>query len=116
MTKKNNLIDSELSVVCATIKVCLVQLHSDVSAGLTFSPVCLRCCKKHEGRSVDGKRRKIHSFFVTTTAGEDDTSEGNPGNSNGDVVDVAPPVPAPEDEAAAELAAAELAAAESAPR
>ena len=48
-------------------------------------------------------------FFVTTTAGEDETSEGNPGNSNGDAVDVAPPVPASEDESAAELAAADSA-------
>ena len=36
--------------------------------------------------------------------GEDKTSEGNPGNSNGDAVDVAPPVPGPEDESAAEPA------------
>ena len=34
-------------------------------------------------------------------------SEGNPGNSNGDSVDVAPPVPEPEVEVAAESAAAE---------
>ena len=33
---------------------------------------------------------KIQSFFVTTTAGEDETCEGNPGNSNGDAFDVAP--------------------------
>ena len=50
---------------------------------------------------------KIRSFFVTTTAGEDETSEGNPENSNRDAVDVAPSVPAHEDEAAAERTTAE---------
>ena len=45
---------------------------------------------------------KIRSFFVTITAGEDETSEGNPENSKRDAVDVALSVPAPEDEAAAE--------------
>ena len=38
----------------------------------------------------------------TTTAGEDETSEGNPENSTRDAVDIAPSVPAPENEAAAE--------------
>ena len=42
----------------------------------------------------------IRSFCVTTTAGEDETSAGNPENSKRDAVDVAPSVPAPEDEAA----------------
>ena len=51
--------------------------------------------------------RKIHSFFVTTTAGDDETSEGNPRNSNGDSVDIAPPVPQPEVEVGAESVAAE---------
>ena len=55
---------------------------------------------------------KIRSFFVITTAGEDETSEGNPENSNRDAVDVAPSVPAPEDEAAAEPAPENEAAAE----
>ena len=50
---------------------------------------------------------KIRSIFVTTTAGEDETSEGNPGNRKGDAVDVTPSVPAPEDEAAAEPTTAE---------
>ena len=50
---------------------------------------------------------KILSFFVTTTASEDETSEGNPENSKRDAVDVAPSVPAPEDEAAAEPTTAE---------
>ena len=45
---------------------------------------------------------KIQSFFVTTTACEDETSEGNPGNRNDDAVDVVPPLPAPENESAAE--------------
>ena len=56
---------------------------------------------------------KIRSFCVTTTTGgEDETSEGNPENSKHDVVDVAPSVPAPEDEAAAEPAPEDEAAAE----
>ena len=38
---------------------------------------------------------KIRSFFVTTTVGEDKTSEGNPENSKRDAVDVAPSVPTP---------------------
>ena len=42
---------------------------------------------------------KIRSIFVTTTASEDETSEGNPGNRKGDAVDVTPSVAAPEDEA-----------------
>ena len=39
---------------------------------------------------------------MTTTTAEDETSAGNPENSKRDAVDVAPSVPAPEDEAAAE--------------
>ena len=50
---------------------------------------------------------KIRCIFVTTTASEDETSEGNPENSKRDAVDVAPSVPAPEDEAAAEPTTAE---------
>ena len=47
---------------------------------------------------------KIQSgFFVTTTAGEDETSEGNRGNVKDDVVDVAPPVPTPEGPVVQEL-------------
>ena len=38
--------------------------------------------------------------FRNHHSGEDETTEGNPGNRNGDTVEVAPPVPAPEDEAA----------------
>ena len=45
---------------------------------------------------------KIRRFFLTTPAGEDETSEGNPENSKRDAVDVAPSVPAHEDEPAAE--------------
>ena len=52
---------------------------------------------------------KVRIFFVITTAGEDETSEGNRENSKHDAVDVAPSVPAPEDEAAAEPATAEQA-------
>ena len=57
-------------------------------------------------------KSKIRTFFVTTTADEDETSEGNPENSNRDAVDVAPSVPAPEDEAAAEPTMKEPATAE----
>ena len=57
---------------------------------------------------------KIQSFFVTTTAGEDETFEGNTENRKRDAVDVAPSVPAPpEDEAAVEPAPGNEAAAES---
>ena len=35
---------------------------------------------------------KSQNCFETTTAGEDETSEGNPANGNGDAVDVTPPV------------------------
>ena len=64
--------------------------------------------QKNERRSVDrtidavAGTSQIRSFFVTSTSGEDETSEGNPENSKRDAVDVAPSVPAPEDEAAAE--------------
>ena len=51
--------------------------------------------KKRRLDNVVAGTSKIQSFFVTTTAGEDETCEGNPGNSNGDVFDVAPPVPPP---------------------
>ena len=55
---------------------------------------------------------QLRSFFVTITAGQDETSEGNPENSKRDAVDVAPSVPAPADEAAAEPAPENEAAAE----
>ena len=55
---------------------------------------------------------KIRNFCVTTTAGEDETSEGNPENSKRDSVDFEPSVPAPEDEAAAEQVPENEAAAE----
>ena len=55
---------------------------------------------------------KIRNLFVTTTAGEDETAKSNPENSKRDTVDVAPSVPAPEDEAAAEPAPENEAAAE----
>ena len=61
--------------------------------------------QKNEGRSVDWIMR--WPARVKSTAGEDETCEENPGNSNGDAFDVAPPVPAPGDESAAETAAAE---------
>ena len=37
---------------------------------------------------------QLRSFFVTITAGQDETSEGNPENSKRDAVDVAPSIPA----------------------
>ena len=45
---------------------------------------------------------KIRRFCLTNTAGEDETSEGNPENSKRDAADVAPSVPAHEVEPAAE--------------
>ena len=71
--------------------------------------------KREKKRRLDNAvadTRKILRFFVTTTAGEDETSEGNPENSNRDAVEVAPSVPAPEDEAAAEPTTVEPATAE----
>ena len=65
--------------------------------------------KREKMRRLDnavGGTSKIQTFFETPKPGEVETSEGNPGNSNGDAVDVAPLVPAPEDEEAAEQAAA----------
>ena len=58
--------------------------------------------KREKNRPLDNAvagTSKIRSIFVTTTAGEDETSEGNPGNRKSDAVDVTPSVPAPEDEA-----------------
>ena len=48
-----------------------------------------------------GRHEWNPDICLTTTAGEDETSEGNPENSKRDAFDVAPSVPAPEDEAAA---------------
>ena len=55
---------------------------------------------------------KIPSFFVTTTASEDETSEDNPENNKRDAFDVAPSVPAHDNEAAAKPTTAEPATAE----
>ena len=73
--------------------------------------------QKNERRSVDWTVRwptlvTSGAFFLTTMAGEDETSECNPENTQRDAVDVAPSVPAPEDEAAAEPAPENEAAAE----
>ena len=91
------------------IKRCLVHLHCDVSVGYTSALVhASGAAKKREKkRRLDNAvadTSNIRSFCVTTAAGEDETSEGNPENSKRDAVDVAPSVPAPEDEEAAELA------------
>ena len=51
---------------------------------------------------------KIQRFFVTTTAGADETPRAIQ-EIEVAAVDVAPPLPAPEDESAAETAAAESA-------
>ena len=37
-----------------------------------------------------GRHEYNPELFVATTAAEDETSEGNPGNRNGDAVEVAP--------------------------
>ena len=69
--------------------------------------------QKNECRSVDWTMRwppRVKSGAFT--AGEDETSEGNPENSKRDAVDVAPSPPAPEDEAAAEPTTTEPATAE----
>ena len=62
--------------------------------------------KKRENKcrldNVVSGTSKIRSLCVTTAAGEDETSEGNPENGKRDAVDVAPSVPAPENEAAVE--------------
>ena len=91
----------------AAIKRGLVQLHCDLSVGAAKK----REKKRRLDNAVAGTS-KIRSFFVTTTAGEDETSEGNPENSKRDAVDVAPSVPAAEDEATAEPAPENEAAAE----
>ena len=68
--------------------------------------------KREKKRRLDNAvtgTSKIQSCFETTTAGEDEPFEGNPANSNVDAVDVTPPVPAPEDEAAAQPPTAERA-------
>ena len=49
----------------------------------------------------------LYGSQILSYSGEDETSEGNPGNRNGDAVYVAPPIPGPEDEAAAVIAAVE---------
>ena len=70
--------------------------------------------KREKNRRLDNAvtgMSKIRSFYVTTTAGEDETSEGNPENCKR----VALSVPAPEDKAAAEPAPEDEAAAEPAP-
>ena len=74
---QTELIDAELSLVSAAIKMCLVTLV------------------------------QLHELsFLTTTAGEDETPEDNPENNKCEAVDVAPSVglPAPEHEAAGQPA------------
>ena len=71
----------------AAIKRYLVQLHCDVYP----SDKRLRFYASGAAKKREKKRRldnavagtsKIRSFFVTTTAGEDETSEGNPEIAN----------------------------------
>ena len=90
----------------AAIKVLTrVQLHlrciRRINVRACMPPVLKNCKKRDKKRRLDNavagtRTSKIQSFFVTTTAGEDETSEGNRGNCNDDVVDVAPAVPAPD--------------------
>ena len=47
-------------------------------------------------------------FSLTTTADKDETSKGNPGNSNGDAVDVVPPVDMAEPRARGPVVPSEL--------
>ena len=111
------LIDAELSVVSAAMKMCLVtlvQLHCDVKypSDKRMRLYAFGAAKKNERRSVDWTMRwparvKSRSFFVTTTAGEDETSEDNPENNKRDAFDVAPSVPAHDNEAAAKPTTAE---------
>ena len=89
---------------CSTSLRCVCRIN--------VRPVCVRCCKQTREDASTGQCRgrgtsKIQTFYETPKPGEVETTEGNPGNSNGgDAVDVAPPVPAPEDEEAAEPEAA----------
>ena len=80
---------------------------SDKRPRLYASGAAKKRVKKRRLDNAVADTGKIRNFFVTTTAGEDETFEGNPENSKRDAVDVAPSVPAPEDEAAKEPATAE---------
>ena len=104
----------------AAMKMHLIKLQCDVDTSdtrprLYASGAAKKRAKKRRLDNAVAGTSKIRSFFVTTTAGEDETSKGNPENSNRDAVDVAPSVPAPEDEAAAEPAPEDETAAEPAP-
>ena len=60
-----------IAVVSAAIKVCIVQLHCDVSVG--YTPVCPWCCK-NDRKSVDWTMRwpaqvKSRSFFTIASEG-----------------------------------------------
>ena len=85
---------------------------SDKRPRLYSSDVANKREKKRQLDNAMAGTSKIRSFCVTTTAGEDETSEGNPENCKRDAVDAGPSVPAPEDEAAAEPAPENEAAAE----
>ena len=59
--------------------------------------VCLRCRKNRENDwTMRWPARVKSGAFVTTSAGEDETSLGNPENNKRDAVDIATTVPAPE--------------------
>ena len=59
--------------------------------------VCFRCRKNRENDwTMRWPARVKSGAFVTTTAGEDETSLGNPENNKRDAVDIATTVPAPE--------------------
>ena len=76
-------IDSELSVVSAAIKVCLVQLIAMHPPDLPSRLYASGSAKTNEEEASTGECSGRHEcnpeLFVTTTAGEDETPEGNPG-------------------------------------
>ena len=78
----------------------IVMYPSDKRPRLYASGAAKKREKKRRLVNAVAGTSKIRNFCVTTTEGEDETSEGNPENSKRDAVDVAPSVPAHEDEAA----------------
>ena len=81
----------------AAIKMCLVFIvmyPSNKGLRLYASGAAKKREKKLRLDSAVADTSKIRSFFLTSMAGEDETSECNPENSKRDAVDVAPSVPA----------------------
>ena len=98
-----------VSCVCCNLSVSC--LHCD-SRRLYATGAAKKTREETSTGQAVADTSKILSFFLTTMAGEDETSECNPENSKRDAVDVAPSVPAPEDETTAEPAPENEAAAE----